>query len=219
VLGAGPLIYPVIADSWRTNAAREAREQARSEGMVPLLIADHDRVRAMAYALQQHPFAGALLNPDGALVEQSLFWTDPDTEVMRRARLDAITHLADGRTVIVDYKSCATAEPEACSKAMHNYGYHRQGAWYLDGAQALGLGDEDTAFLLVWQEKDPPHLVTVTYPDDIALRAARDDNRRALELYAQCVGTDTWPGYADDVIPLPLPAWVERRYLEQETYA
>lgn len=219
VLGVGADIHPVDFADWRTKAAQIARDEARAAGLVPLLGKDYERVQAMADALRAHPFAGALFDPISTLAERSLFWVDPETEVMRRARLDISARLPNGRSVVVDYKSCVSAEPERCSKAMYDYGYHRQGAWYLDGAQALGLGDEDTAFLLVWQEKDPPHLVTVTYPDPIALRAAREDNRRALELYARCVSADDWPSYASDVIPLSLPAWAERRFLEEETYA
>lgn len=219
VLGVGPHIYGVNADDWRSKAAKDQRDHARAQGWVPLLVKDEDRVVAMADALLAHPFAGKLLDPDDAAVEQSLFWTDPDTDVMRRARLDLIRTLPDGRTVVVDYKSCVSAEPEACSKAMHSYGYNRQGAWYVDGAQALGLADEDAAFLLVFQEKNPPYLITVAGPDPVALRAGREDNRRALDRYAQCVSAGEWPGYVDDVISLPLPAWAERRFLEQETYA
>lgn len=216
VLGVGPEIICVDAADWRTKAAQQRRGRAHEIGAVPLLVADYERVQAMAAALRAHPFAGLLLDPDGARVEQSLFWADPDTGVTRRARLDVIRRLPDGRTVVVDYKSTVSAQPEACSKAMHSYGYYRQGAWYLDGATTLCLADEDAAFLLVWQEKEPPHLVTVTQPNQFALNLGRDDSRRALETYADCVAAGHWPGYAEDIIPLALPRWVERQY--EETY-
>lgn len=145
-----------------------------------------------------------------------MFWRDPEFDVWRRARLDKLHYGA--RTTVVDYKSCTSADPDACAKAMHDYGYNRQGPYYTDGARALDLGGDDTAFLLIFQEKTPPYLVTVASPDDIARAAGRDANRRALEVYAECQSTGVWPGYADDIVSLPLPAWAERRYLE-ESYA
>jgi hypothetical protein len=225
VLGVGPVIVPVephttrngtLSEDWNTNEIKAQVAEIRQSGLVPLKRSEFDSVVAMARALRAHPFAGKLLAPDDAQVELSVFWVDDETGVMRRGRYDILRTLAGGQPAIVDYKSTPNAAPEKCSKWMYDFRYHWQGAGYIDGARALGLGGEDTAFLLVFQEKDPPYLVTVAEPDPIALRAAREDNRRALEKYAECVGTDTWPGYAQDVIPLALPSWAERRFLAEE---
>lgn len=216
VLGVGRPLHVIHADDWRTKAAREERDAAYTAGETPVLPHQFEAVREMATALIEHPFAGQLFGSDGQ-VELSAFWPDPDTGVMRRCRYDWIGDLKSGRRAVVDYKTGISAEPDACAKAMHNYAYHGQGAWYLDGAVACGLGDPDTVFLLVFQERTPPYLVTVTQPDQIALSAGRERNRRAIDLYADCKARDQWPGYADDVIPLSLPPWAEKRYLE-ETY-
>lgn len=214
VLGAGAPFRVVAAKDWKTKAAQDDRKAAYAAGETPLLTHEHEQVLGMAAALRQHPLAAALLDPATGPAEQSLFWTDPEFGVWRRSRLDKIHYGA--RTTVVDYKSCISADPEACSKAMHNYGYNRQGPYYVDGAQALGLGGDDTAFLLIFQEKTPPYLIAVAGPDDIALAAGRDLNRRALQLFAECQSTGVWPGYApdDDLISLPLPPYAERRYLE-----
>ena len=88
VLGTGPEIVPVDAPDWRTNAAKEARDQARFEGKVPLLTGTLGPVMGMAAAIRRHPQAGALLDPERGMPEQSLFWIDEDTGIWRRARLD-----------------------------------------------------------------------------------------------------------------------------------
>jgi hypothetical protein len=100
---------------------------------------------------------------------------------------------------------------------MHNYGYNRQGDYYTAGVQALGLGGDDTPFLLIFQEKTPPYLITVGGPDAAALAAGRDANRRALERFADCQATGVWPGYTQDIVSLPLPPWADRAFPE-ETY-
>src|SRR5260221_9713412 len=63
ILGAGPKIEVVDADSWRTNAAKEAREYARMGGHIPLLRMDYERVCDMAKQLLRHPLARVLLDP------------------------------------------------------------------------------------------------------------------------------------------------------------
>jgi hypothetical protein len=57
VLGVGVPIVPIEADSWRTKRAQELRDEARSNGHVPLLEADYGRVQAMADVLSSHDLA------------------------------------------------------------------------------------------------------------------------------------------------------------------
>jgi hypothetical protein len=208
VLGTGGEIVVVTADDWRTKAAKELREATYAEGKIPLLPDEARQVQEMAAALQEHPIASALLDPDHGRPEVSLFWDDDRYGVARRARLDWLPGASGGRLIIPDYKTCQSAEPRSFAKSMANYGYHAQADWYLEAVRALGLAD-DAAFVLIAQEKTPPYLVTVFEPDAEALRVGRVMNDRALQVFADCTATDTWPGYAaDDEIPLiGLPAW------------
>lgn len=207
VLGDGPQIVRVEADSWRTKAAREEADAVRANGGIPLLPDDHDKVTAMAGALRGHPIAAALLHPERGKAEQSLFWTDLETGVNLRARLDWLPNPTPGRRLVIpDYKTARSADPGHIAKDVASFGYHQQAAWYLDGVTALGL-DEDPAFVLVVQEKNPPYLVTVVELDTEALTTGRRLNRRAIDVYHRCVTTGHWPGYADDVVPVSLPTW------------
>lgn len=213
VLGAGAQIEVVNATDWRTNAAKAARDQAHNEGRVPLLSAEYDEVLAMAVALREHPLASALLDPDRGKPEQSLFWQDDKHGVWRRARLDWLPHEGRDRLIITDYKTTKSAAPSAIERAVGDYGYHQQAAWYIDAVTALELA-EDVAFVFVFQEKTEPYLVTVAELDADALRAGQQRNERALEVYAQCAATDTWPGYTSDVAYLSLPPWLVNQHLE-----
>jgi len=214
LLGDGYPITPIDAPDWRTKAARAAREAAYADGATPLLAAEYEQVQAMTAALRAHPVAGALFRPDAGTAEQSLFWVDAEFGVWRRARTDWLTRSATGRLLVADYKTAASAEPDALARAMSSHGYYQQGAWYLDAVTALGLaGDGEPAFLLVAQEKTPPYLVTVAEPDALALRWGRARNRKALDTYRRCRDTGDWPGYADrTVVSLALPTWAERQH-------
>lgn len=208
VLGIGPELAVVDADDWRTKAAREQRDEAYAAGQVPLLIAEHEVVQAMAAALRTHPIASALFR--NGRPEVSLFWLDGD--VMRRAMLDWLPDPTGGRLVVPDYKTCVSAEPGKLSKTIADYGYAQQHGWYLDGVRAHGLADETAAFVFVFQEKTPPYLITVAQVDAAALRIGQHLNRRAIDLYAECVANDRWPGYTDDVEVVSLPPYIERQY-------
>jgi hypothetical protein len=211
VLGVGERLVVVDAENWRTKAAQAARDEAYAAGAVPLLTAEHEQVQAMAGALRAHPVAAALFRPDGGRPEQSLFWTDREFGVWRRARLDWLRNPGAGRLIIPDYKTTTSAEPGALAKTMYSYGYYQQAAWYLDAVRVLGLAD-DAAFVFVFQEKDPPYLVTICEPDHLALLWGQRLNRKALDVYRRCRTTGVWPGYADDVVPLALPMWAENQH-------
>lgn len=213
VLGCGAPLVVVDADDWRTNAAKAQRDAAYAAGHVPILRHEHEQVLGMADALRQHPVASALFNPEDGRPEQSLFWIDPRFDVFRRARLDWLPDAADGRMILADYKSTVSADPAAVAKSIGNYGYHQQAAWYIDLVKALGLAEE-VAFVFVMQEKTAPYLVTVAEPDHTALRIGRHLNDRALEVYAECTATDTWPGYTDEVELVSLPPWVINQFPE-----
>ena len=218
VLGAGPTIAVVDADSWRTNAAKDAAAEARERGEVPLLRGVYDQVEAMAAALRADPHASMLLDPGSGAAERAIFWPDPVSGVWCRALIDWLRHRTVSRTIVVEYKSVRNASTEALSRAVYEYGYHIQGVWYDEGVRAVGLSDTP-GFLLVAQEKTPPYLVNVVQLTDVAVQIGRTKAREAVDLYASCVANGAWPGYTrgvEDEIPyVSLPPWVENAYLRE----
>ncbi len=212
VLGVGEAIVAVEAKDWRTNAAKAEAKAARDAGKVPLLAEDYITVKAMAQALREHEWASALFAEGSGLPEQSMFWEDPDTGVMCRARHDWLRHPnPDGRLLCVDYKSAHSVEPGALRKVVANNGWYMQAPYYLDGITALGLdGGRGAAFLFVAQAKTPPYLITVVELDREAMEAGRAQNRRAREIFRTCTESGHWPSYANEPITVSLPVWAAR---------
>ena len=197
-----------IVTDYKTGAAQEARDAARAAGKVPVLAHPLADVERMVAKLREHPLASRLLDPERCEFEQSVFWRDDEFGVWRRARFDAWS------TDIVDYKTTSSADRGAAGRSMNSFGYHQQADWYLDAAAAVGRPAR--AFLLVFQEVEPPHLVTVAQPDEEAVRIGHERNRRALEIYRDCVQSGRWPGYADDeVVQLSLPRYAIYQHEEQ----
>jgi hypothetical protein len=220
VLGAGQPVTVVDAENWRTKAAKEKADAAREAGSTPVLAHEWEIVEAMAAKIREHPIASALFNPDTGRGEQALVWVDERTGVWRRALIDWLPNPVRGqRLVIGDYKTCRCAAPSALPRTMADYGYNSQADWYLAAIKALGLhGGIEPAFVNVFQEKTPPYLVTVGWPDPTALLWGARHNAEALDTYRACLQSGRWPGYADDVITVSLPPWTVRN-LEDEWMA
>ena len=206
VLGAGNDLVVIDAKDWRTKAAREQQAAAWAAGKIPILVETYREVQAMAAAVRAHPIASRLLSHDYITPEQTLVWLDKDSDIWCRAMLDGLPLPSDGRMIIPDYKTTTSAEPSHIRKAIADFGYHCQAPWYLDGVIALGL-DSDPAFVFIFQEKTPPYLITPVWLHEDSLDVGRQRNRKARQVYADCMLTDTWPGYAEDVLPVSLPPW------------
>lgn len=217
VLGNGPELVLVDADTWNTKAVKSEVSAIRAEGGIPLKQHEIDMVNAMAAAIRQHPLAAALLDPAYGAPEQSGFWIDRPTGIRCRVRFDWLPSIQGGRLIIPDYKTADDASDEAMQRAIAKYGYNCQADWYETGARALGLGDESAELLLIAQEKKPPYLVNVIGIEFGSRVIAGAKNRRAIETFADCTRTGHWPGYADEEPNyLALPGYAENR--DKELY-
>jgi hypothetical protein len=208
VLGNGPEIVEVAYDNWRTDKAKQQRDEARDAGKIPLLTKDVRQVEAMATALEEHPLAWNVLDPEHGQAEQSLFWLDERTGTWLRARLDWMYDAGTGRVVIVDYKTSDSADPDKFGKACADYGYHQQHALYADGLAAVTGAAVDFWFIV--QEKTAPYLVNVIELIPDAVRIGRNRNNRAIDIYRTCIATGEWPAYGDGISEIALPAWASR---------
>lgn len=220
VLGAGneftvldPAIHGLkkdgqIADNPRaTSTWKNAEAEARRAGRIPVSVEEWRTAEQMAEKVRAHPQSAELFT-DGR-PEVALYRRDPETGVRLRGRLDWLRD--DG--IIVDYKTCQSAEPREIERAFHKYGYHMQSAWYQDMVTALGLA-EQPRFLFVAQEKVPPYEVTVVEYDDIAIAEGRRLNREAIRLYAELRERGEWPSYTTETITISLPAWATRTLID-----
>lgn len=199
LLGGGAEIEVIDADSWRTNAAKEAREEARAAGRTPILVDEHARALALVAAVMEHPIAGAIFAAGGE-AEQSLYWVDAETGITCRGRIDW-----DHPRAIVDLKTTVNAAPAKFSRALVDYGYALQAAWYSDGYEAV-TGTRKP-FVHVVVEKEPPHLVAVYQIDHDALVYGADKAAQARRIFAECESSGEWPAYSNEIELVSLPAW------------
>lgn len=207
VLGKGGQLVRVDARDWRTNAAKALRERAYELGKAPLLKAQIDTAQRMAGKVFEHKIAAKLLESGSA--EMSGYWHDDTTGVRLRFRPDFLPDVPRGRPIIVEYKTAASANPRRFVKAAFDYGYHQSGAWYVDGLREV-TGADDAAFVFIVQQKDPPFLVSTAQFESEDIELGRRQNRRAIDLYAECRESGVWPGY-EGIALLTLPGWARRQ--------
>lgn len=212
VLGEGSEIVEVPFDSWRSSEARAAREEAWAAAQVPLLAKDAAKARAMAEVVRAHPVARSLFDADGQ-PELSGVYVDAETGVRLKFRPDWLCQIG-GQIICVDYKTSTSAHPGHFARAAADYGYHQQHAWYTDGLAATEIAD-DADFLFVVQSKTPPHLVSVVRIKPHHVDLGRRRNRKAIDLYAQCLAANTWPGFGDHIHSIEIPHYAATQQ-EQE---
>lgn len=205
-------IHRVEADDWKTKAAREARDLARSHGLIPLLTHQADQVEEIAGSLAEQ-LPGLDVAPslftDG-LAEQTLVWEEQG--VMCRARLD---WLRADRHAIDDLKTTSkTASPYSPGWSMFAFGGDTQAAFYTRGVRAVFGVEPDFRFLVV--ETQAPYALTVFSPgpDVMALADAKVD--RAISTWRDCLERDEWPAYPTRVCHVDLPGWAETQWMQRE---
>lgn len=209
-------VQVVYADDWRTKDARAARDQARADGLIPMLQKDWVRVEMMAEAVRAQIARRDDEPPlfDAGKPEQTLVWNERG--VTCRARLD---WLRDDHVAIDDLKTTGrSANPMQWSRnTLWSIGADIQVAFYLRGLKRLtGV---DAVFRYVLVENVPPYGVSVVSMAGSALEIGNAKVDRALERWKWCLDNDEWPGYPSPVYYAETPGYEELRWMEADAEA
>ena len=159
-----------------------------------------DTANAMAVSLIRHPIVNKLFKSGKA--EQSMFWTDPDTGLYCKGRLDWASDLG----YLVDLKTTIDASVEQFSRSIANFGYHRQNAMYVDGYTEI-TKTVTKGFIFIAVESKAPHAVGVYNLDSEGEGQGRMEYKELLAQFGECLESDVWPAYSDKVEEIELPHW------------
>lgn len=162
-------------------------------------LTTYDNVMRIRDAVYAHPAAAELLQTGAA--EQTWFWKDQETGVACKCRTDFLTP----DRFVVDVKTTEDASSEAFGRSSAKYRYHVQAAYYTDGLVDNGYVPEGFIFIAV--EKAPPYAVAVYYAQNHIIEAGRLIYRKDLATYKECLISQTWPGYGNELRPLEMPAY------------
>ena len=143
-------------------------------------------------------------------------WPLPDRDPIRcKARIDmALKEIG----YIADLKTASDASPDGFSKAIWNWGLYRQAGFYCRGASLAGYMDPEQ-FLFVTVDsgpaKNPPYNTACYVLDHDAILFGSLEAEDLLCGLSDCIASDTWPSYADEVQSVGLPPWAIRKMRER----
>jgi hypothetical protein len=209
LLGGEGKIAELDFPDWRTNASKEARDRARADGLTPILSHRMPTVRAMVEAAREFvatsEIAGAF---DSGAAEQTVIWREGESWC--RCRPDWL----NDRIALHVKTTDASARPEPFIRGiMQNMGYGFATRFYDRGLKAVG---RHVSHVLLVIEQNFPHacsLISLT-PAKSAVEDARVE--RAIRLWAQCMATNTWPGYDNRIHYAEPTGWELAEHEAQE---
>ena len=209
VLGKGREFAAVEAKDWRTNAAKEARDEARAKGLIPVLADDLEEWGvAAATFLDELAARGFSLTGQS---EVAVAWTEPTAfgPVRCRGMLDHVW-IAEGR--IFDLKVTENAAPPSVERTAEQLGYAIQAAAYSRALVALRpeLAGR-VSFHFAFMEPAAPHAVNIAKPDGAFRELGERRWARAVDTWAACSKAGRWPGYGPEITTLSPPPWAMAR--------
>ena len=194
-----------------TKAGKEEAFSAREAGITLVKPDMWERCTAMSQAMRAHPLFAAARRADDFMAEVSVYWQEGT--VPCKARIDAVASIPGFGPCIIDLKSTRDASPAAIEKSLYNFGYHRQAAWYRRALNAVGI--YAPVFVLIFVEKDAPHVITAANVAESAQGEALEDIKLAVNTYKGCSSSGIWPGYTHEIVTeIGLPSWAYRRTTE-----
>jgi len=181
-----------VPAGWTNTAIRAARDEARSNGLTPVLIGDVSGARHMVKAAQDFIANSELAGVwrDGA-GETTMIWQEDETWF--RARPDWINH---EERVMLHYKTTrASASPEPFIRGiLTGIGYDVSMAFYRRGFEHL-TKQQDFLHVILVQEQMPPHACSLITLDPASWAIADGKVEQAVLLWEHAMRSGTWPAY------------------------
>lgn len=186
--------------------------QEERPGIEALKPDEYERVQEIVVALRFHDIASRLLR--GGRCEEALTWTDADTGLACKGRLDYIRP-----DFLIDLKTTRDPAPRSFEKSAANYGYVGQVAFYHDGAVASRRIDGRELPYIAAVQTTAPYDVVIYRIDAATLGLGRAQYKSLLQRLIECTAADYWPGAAPETQTLRLPKWAAEQMIELESEA
>ena len=194
----------VLAKNGARSGTAWKEWKASQDGKICLKKAEFAPIKEMVWNVHKHPVAAELL-ATAQHYEFSVAWIDDDTGLHLRARPDMICG-QNGLAVEVDFKTTKAVTQREFVADAAKYGYHRQAAWYWDGAAEFGM--DVSRFVFIAVDKSPAHQCRVYEFSEADIELGREENRCLLNELAKRLEEDDWSDpLGKDVLNVSLPAW------------
>lgn len=167
-----------------------------------------DKAEAMRDATLAHPDASYFLALDG-LPQHTICFTDPDTGVPCKARLDK---WIPALRTILEIKTARDSSAEMFQMDSYKHGYGRQFAMFATAvSQQYGIPIDEVDFIHVVIGNTAPHEVNVYRMDPYYREYSLTERNDLLVEYAQRKALDDWSNRQKGIGSLRLPMWADRK--------
>lgn len=209
VLGRGKEFAVLDCANYKTSAAKAARDRARADGLIPILRHQFEAARTIAEQVTRQLTARGLELTGQS--EVAIEWSESTDHGFLRCRA-MLDHLRLGDALIVDLKITGDSSPPAVERSAENFGYALQAAAYrraIEALQPASIGRVD--FLLAFAEPTPPYALNLSRPDGMFRELGERRWARAVDTWARCIATKTWPGFGTAVNYVSVPPWALKK--------
>lgn len=195
-------IVRVMAEDWRTKAAKEAREAAMLNGQYAILDRHYHAVVEMVATARSFMATTELADVmETGEPERTVLWQHGG--LWHRCRPDL---LSLDRRIILDYKTTANAAPEAFAKQIGRMGYDLQSEFYTGGVQIVAER-EDCVFVFLAQEIEPPYACSLVSLSAAYKAVGQSKASKAQHLWQRCLRGNEWPGYTSRISYVEPKPW------------
>lgn len=200
-------VVVVKADSYRSDAAKSARDLAYARGQVPILPHQLEEAREFVEAIRAQI---AIHQSDSDAFtdgkpELTYVWQDVGG-IWCRARADWTPN--NPENYWTDFKTTETSvNPDTVGRWASDQGHAFQAAFYTRGIKAVTGNSAKYRFVVA--ENYPPYaLLVYTIPKELQ-EAADQQVELAMRTWADCLENQRWPGYPPYRVELDVPPWAK----------
>ena len=168
------------------------------DGREVLSHSDFATIERMAKSVISHQISGYMNAEDTTMNELSVFYREPETDLLLKGRFDCISDKSlDGNRIVIDLKT--TTEISKFKRSFLELGYHFQAAFYSMLHERVFGEQCEFVFLAVAKNLVMGiHEVNISKMSIDSLKVIyAEDIQPLLARYKECHETDTWPMFAD----------------------
>ena len=194
-----------IPKGFTTAEMKKERDRVRTQGKIPLLPKQNQRVQRMVLAAEKQialcPELGIKnLRAEGES-ELTYIWKEGNTWLKTRPDWKS-----KDRKTTIDYKTTATsADPAQFTRRLIDGGYDIQESLYRRGGKAID--EVNTKYVFVVQETRPPYLCSFISLPPQWQEIGKQKVDYGIFLWEQCMASGIWPGYPNQVCYPDCPPW------------
>jgi AraC-like DNA-binding protein len=158
---------------------------------------DYSMCMEVAASARQHPLLLEMLYHPASKTEHTGYFEIEGTPCKVRPDL-----YNSENGMVIDLKTTMDASEKGFAKSVRQFGYAFQAAFYMTALRQMGEQPKQFVFLVV--EKSEPYATACYHIDNNDIEREVPRVLEAIKIYGECLRTDVWPGYSDDIKTLNL---------------